>query len=265
MKKVLVVGKNSFLAKAFVEKNNDRFEILSIRHEDFDSVDLNSFSDVINMAYDPQYFSSGYNSAIDFDLRVARSLVEKRPHYFMMSTRKVYGSNPPFPVDETAPVAAEDFYGGNKAITETEVFRTLGPKCTILRIANVFGFEPGRHTFLGIALMTLKRENRILLDVSPFTLRDFLPVDNFAAMLGDTVMVRPTGTFNMGSGEVVPVGQIALWVIEGFGNGELVINQTSQRDRFFLNTQKLNKAIGHTHGVDVRSKCLEIGRRLRDA
>jgi len=268
MKKVLVVGKNSFLASNFMARNAGRFQITGVSHgDDLNKVGLDDFSCVVNMAYDPLYFKTQYSAAMDFDLQVAQALEGRRPHFFMMSTRKVYGAAPPFPSDESAPLAATDFYGANKAITEAKVQRVLGENCTILRIANVFGTETGRHTFFGIALANLKKENRIVLDVSPFTLRDFLPVESFSDMLGDVIQTSPAGVFNMGSGKAIPIGQIALWVIEGFGRGELVVNATGERDSFLLNCEKLNRAIGYDekYAVDVRASCVAIGRRLRDA
>jgi UDP-glucose 4-epimerase len=267
MKKILVIGKNSFLASNFIARNSGKFEITSVSHnEDLNAMDLDEFSCAVNMAYDPDYFKTEYAASRDFDVYVARALKGKRPHFFMMSSRKVYGPVPPFPVDESAPLAATDHYGANKAITEAKVQEILGSNCTILRIANIFGFEMERHTFFGIALSRLKWENRIVLDVSPFTMRDFLPVESFADMLGRVIEACPGGIFNMGSGNATPIGQIALWVIEGYGSGELVVNATGERDGFLLSCEKLDKAIGPVKsGIDIRDSCIEIGRRLRDA
>lgn len=268
MQKVLVIGKNSFMAKQFISSNRDRFECTAISHdEDIGSLAIEEFSSVVNMAYDPSYFRESYAAGLDFDLQVAKSVAGKGPHFFMMSTRKVYGTGAPFPTTESAPVSPTDQYGINKAVTEQAVRALLGPKCTILRIANVFGFEIGRHTFFGIALSTLKRESRIVLDVSPFTQRDFLSVEGFAEMLGRTVVALPAGTFNLGSGKAYPIGQIALWLIEGFGGGELVVKATAERDSFLLDTTKLNEIIGNDamDDRDLRTRCLEIGRRLKNA
>jgi dTDP-4-dehydrorhamnose reductase/UDP-glucose 4-epimerase len=86
-------------------------------------------------------------------------------------------------------------------------------------------------------------------------------------MLGRTVEVSPPDTFNMGSGKAYPIGQIALWLIEGFGGGELVVNATAERDSFLLDTTKLNEIIGYDdiHDEDMRARCVEIGRRLKNA
>jgi dTDP-4-dehydrorhamnose reductase/UDP-glucose 4-epimerase len=268
MKKVLVIGKKSFMAKAFISHNRGRFECTAISHdEEIGSQALEEFSCILNMAYDPGYFREPYSAKLDFDLQVARKVAGKGPHFFMMSSRKVYGTGAPFPTSEGAPVAPTDQYGNNKAVTEQAVRTLLGPKCTVLRIANVFGFELGRHTFFGIALSNLIRERRIVLDVSPFTRRDFLSVEGFAEMLGRTVEVSPPDTFNMGSGKAYPIGQIALWLIEGFGGGELVVNATAERDSFLLDTTKLNEIIGYDdiHNEDMRARCVEIGRRLKNA
>jgi len=267
MKKILVVGKNSFLASNFIKRSDSILDITSISHWELESVDFESFSCVVNMAYHPTYFKTPYFEENDFDLRVAKALVGKPAHYFMMSTRKVYGVHPPFPATEDAPLVATDFYGKNKSVTEVAVRRLLGAQCTVLRLANIFGDEAGRHTFFGIALANLKQHNRIVLDVSPFTLRDFLPVLDFSDMLVEIIQAAPSGVFNLGSSITVPVGQIALWVIEGFGSGELMINTPRERDSFLLDCGLLYRKMGWTqkHPINVRTSCLEIGRRLRNA
>ena len=127
MKKVLIIGKNSFLAKQFVSRNCENFECTAISHdENIENVAIEEFSSVLNMAYDPRYFRVPYDAALDFDLQVAKRVAGKGPQFFMMSSRKVYGATAPFPTSESAPVEPTDQYGRNKAMTEQAVRTRAG-------------------------------------------------------------------------------------------------------------------------------------------
>lgn len=264
--RLLMVGSGSFLARQVIAVGGGRFHITAIPHDTaFENLDFSQFDAVINMAYDPRYKTAEYDAGLDMDMRVATALAGKGPHFYMMSSRRVYGFKLPFPADENAPLLPDDTYGRNKKTTEALLQKLLGSRCTILRIANVFGFEYGRRSFFGTALTTLKHEGRIVLDVSPFMRRDFIPAPLFAERLIGLVEKSPSGIFNIGSEQAIPVGQIALWIIEGFGRGELVVTNPREHDCFLLDCGRLNTAIGRSPQADIRDYCLQIGRKLRDA
>jgi dTDP-4-dehydrorhamnose reductase/UDP-glucose 4-epimerase len=149
-------------------------------------------------------------------------------------------------------------------MTEQAVQGMLGDRCTILRVSNVFDFEPGRHTFFGIALRTLKEEGRIVLDVSPYVRRDFVHAEDFASMLFRVIDRVPGGILNLGSGQAIEVGRIALWLLEGFGAGQLLVLTPEERDQFELDITRFESLFGPVEPKkDIRTRCLEIGRRLR--
>lgn len=270
MASVLLIGRNSFLGQAFIEAATGCHQVVAVGHDsDLGQLDLAAYDAVVNMAYDPRYMFEPYDVGRDMDLEVAQAVARtgpRRPHLFLMSTRRVYGRAAPVPADETAPPDPVEVYARNKRITEVAASKLLGDGLTLLRLPNVFGFEPGRHTFFGIALAKLRDEGRIVLDVSPFTTRDFLPVEQFASVLVRTITATPPGIFNLGSGWATPLGQVALWIIEGYGRGELVVTNPREWDHFQLDCRKLCAVIGdYTGGIDIRSSCLNIGQRLQNA
>ena len=63
----------------------------------------------------------------------------------------------------------------------------------------------------------------MVLDVSPFVQRDFLPIEQVAAAIRAVLNHDLTGTFNVAPA-LRSKGRLALWMIEGFGRGELVIS-----------------------------------------
>jgi len=246
--------------------NHGQLRIQAVSHnEDFNSLPINKFDVVINMASHPRYMRETYDESLDFDLRLARHVRTAACQYVMMSTRRVYGRSAPFPVDELTAPSPDDNYGLNKLTTERALQAILGDRCSILRVANVFDFEPGRHTFFGIALATLRRENRILLDVSPFVRRDFLHTEDFAQILVQVLDKSFGGILNLGSGRATELGRIALWLLEGYGQGQLVVSNPEERDNFELDITRLEALIGQiTVSNNIRTRCIEIGGKLKN-
>ena len=266
LKRALLIGSGSHLGGALLAAEGDGLSIDAVPHTvDLESLNCDEYSVVVNMGYDPRYMREPYAEELDFDLAVARRVARSSTHYVMISTRRVYGQPMPFRIDEGCVPQPQDHYGRNKYRTEQQVHELLGPRCTIVRVANVFGFEPGRHTFFGIALDSLKRNNKIVLDVSPFVRRDFIYIDDFARTLRRVLAVRPEGLFNLGSGESTAIGHVALWMIEGYGKGDLVVISPVERDSFELNIDKLMRAIGPMgESMTIRKHCNKIGERLSE-
>jgi UDP-glucose 4-epimerase len=263
---VLLVGKSSQLARAVLETASAAIAVHAVSHDtDWNAIHFDDFDVVVNMAYDPRYMREPYDEAKDFDLWVARKTDAARPHFVMLSTRRVYGPNAPFPANESTVPAPADHYGRNKLATEIAVKQLLGPRCTILRVANVFGFEPGHHTFFGIVLKSLKERGQIVLDVAPTVRRDFIYIEDFARIVRALLANPPGGTLNIGSGVATELGSIARAVIEGYGEGQLVVESEQERDNFLLDVSRLESVIGPTSAsAGILQRCREIGARLRN-
>lgn len=265
--KVLVVGANSFIARHFVDGARDRFQIVTQSHREFLSgADTRGCDAVINFAVDPALFVSPYRPQIDMDLMVAHRTAAENVHFVMMSSRKVYGLGTPMPVTEDHKLVPSEEYGRSKARAEAEVRKVAGEKLTIVRGANIFGYEPDRRTFFGRAMTSLRDEGCIMLDESPFAQRDFVTVESFARTLVEIVSRRVLGIYNVGSGQANPIGQLVLWLIEGYGSGELHIARPEIRDEFLLDNSKLERELGEPLcEQDLSSYCRSLGRKLVDA
>jgi dTDP-4-dehydrorhamnose reductase/UDP-glucose 4-epimerase len=99
--------------------------------------------------------------------------------------------------------------------------------------------------------------------MSPFVARDFLPVQTCARLLAQIALAPPGGILNVGSGIALPTGRLALWVLEGFGRGKLVIESPQERDAFVLDVGRLTRRYGPPCTYEeLRRRCLELGRRL---
>jgi UDP-glucose 4-epimerase len=262
--RLLVVGAGSFIARHFLAAC--RGPVSAVGYDAIDRSDLLDGVDrVISCARHPLLGSERYHVAtMDPDVRLAERIAGRAIEYVMLSSRKVYAPSAR-PLAEADPTAPQDLYGQQKLAVEKALRAKLGERLTVLRLANVFGYErgPERRTFLSLLLDGLADEGRIRLDMSPFTARDFLPVEACARLLARIVAAPPGGVLNVGSGIALPTGRLALWVLEGYGRGELVIESPREHDAFVLDINKLTRHYGAPCTYDeLRAACLDLGRRL---
>ena len=263
----LLVGRHGFVARAIGKAAADG-QLRAVAHGELGRSDLLDGIDcVLACAKHPAIHGDDYDlERDDPDVRLARQIGERAIRYLMLSTRKVYAPSLA-PLDEDAPLGPNDAYGRNKLRVEERLRELLGERLVVLRLANVFGFEleAGRRTFLALLLRSLASSGQIRFDMSPFTRRDFIPVERVAELvlqLAD-VNLRPPPVLNVGSGIGLACGHLALWILEGYGRGELVITQPGERDAFVLEVRRMSGLLGPAIEVDdLRVACLAIGRRL---
>lgn len=263
---ILVVGKNSFLAKEFIGKAKG-ISLRAISHAEIDNLEV--FQDVtciVNFSFSPVLCLQHYDRELDVDGRLAHIASGEGIHYVMLSTRKVYQEAIQWGAREDAHATGSSIYSKNKLRIEEDLTSALGSRLTILRPGNVFGYErqPERIRFGAYLLNQLADTGAIRLTVSPFVRRDVVPVDYFCEVLREVVLRKPEGVINIGAGESVEIGRIALWLIEGFGSGRLIVEAPVEYDEFQLNTERLKSEFGLNCGRErVADFSRELGRRLR--
>jgi UDP-glucose 4-epimerase len=259
-----VVGRHSFLAQHTMAALNPA-ETLATSHTEIDRPDfLDGIGCIVNFARHPMAASDACPLDETPDLRLARRIGKRDIAYVMLSSRKVYAQGEG-PLPETAATGPSDAYGRNKLAVEDALRDLLGERLTVLRLANIFGYErtPGRTTFVSLSLDRLARDGRIHYAMSPFVERDFLPVSAFAQVLARLVEAPPGGILNVGSGIGLPTGRLALWILEGFGRGALVIESIEEKDPFVLDVGRLTSLYGRPCSLaDLRDSCLAIGSHL---
>ncbi len=268
--RIVIVGRRSFVAgRVGPCAANAGLEVISLAHDTpLESV-LRPDDTAINFSLHPDYRSKPYDAGKDCDLAVALASRKAGARFVMLSTRRVYPEADRWGAVETsAATGDETAYGKNKARTEAAIRDTMGDDAAILRLSNVFGHEydatESRRTFFAQALTSLKKHGRIVLDMNPRTRRDFVPVDRCAAAIVAVASSRKSGIFNVGCGFPVACGDLAQWVIDGFGSGEIAVVDNGVRDEFFLNVGKWRAAFGELVGhAELQSSCEELGRRLR--
>lgn len=261
-KSILIVGKSSVLGKAFSAKNAD-LSIRQVGHNQIDQAGLFEGVDVVvNFAFAPDFFVQPYSDACDIDLRIAEHAARYSTHYIMVSSRKVYAPEAQWDACEDSPVIGIDHYGRNKLRIEEKLIQKLGDKLTILRPGNVIGFERmvGRQRFGSFLLNQLAETGKIELSISPHVRRDIVPMNYFCSVLREFTQKKLSGVFNLGAGEACSVGDVAGWIIAGYGKGAVHARSTAVIDEFQLNSSKLVEATGiHCGRALVESYCRMLG------
>jgi dTDP-4-dehydrorhamnose reductase/UDP-glucose 4-epimerase len=270
MHNILIVGKNSFLARRFLSSVSAPKRYLAVSHKQaFDSAIYRKIGCVINFAIHPAYRDQPYAAEWDIDARIAEIVARSAPEsvrYVMLSSRAVYAPEVAMGAREDITGEAFSIYGRNKRITERRLDEILGERASPLRISNVIGDEQGtgRRTFMAQTLDRLVAHKEVVLDISPEVCRDFLPDHHFTRILEAVCEDPPPGPMNVGSGLPIPVGSIAHWIIDGYGVGMLRVTNHRRYDEFRLDVGKLRARYGFgIEETEIADHCRTIGARLR--
>lgn len=268
MSRITLIGKTGFMAKALQDAGIGKDWLWLSHVEALEKKDwLDTTDCIINFAYAPELRREEYNENLDVDTKIAKVIKDKSIHYIMLSSRMVYG-HPDGAEELHEDLVSEplNVYGANKEIIEGKLFGILGKdRVTALRLSNIFGFEPNRKSFFGMALTKLAGEGRITYDMNPFVKRDFMSVWRFGQAL-ETIAKSPKGgIYNLGSGYGAETGLIAEWLIEGYGKGELLITDIRRYDIFWLNMDKTYEAfdIPKLTLEDLHADCLKCGQDMK--
>ena len=262
---ILVIGRSSILAKGFVAQNPDLL-IRQVGHDDIDEPGLfDGVKVLINFAFAPEFYLQPYTRLYDIDLRIAERIAHHSIHYIMISSRKVYSPEAQWNAAEISMTSGMDVYGRNKVEIESALNRILGSSLTVLRPGNIIGFErvSGRQRFGSFLLNQLAEKGSIELNISPNTRRDIVPLDYFSKILRFFCQHNMPGVFNIGAGESCSVGEVANWIIQGFGRGGVNVTSSIEVDNFQLNSSKLIKLTNLVYGREaVEDYCKSIGHQM---
>jgi nucleoside-diphosphate-sugar epimerase len=208
-------------------------------HADIGRADLlDAVRTAIWCGRDPRLGGESWRLADDAEIAFARRCASAGVHLLSLGTRKVYAPSTTA-LAEDSPVGPADAYGRQKLELERALQEVLGGRLTRLRLANVFGWEPGRRTFMGQMLASLSHDGEIRFDMSPFTRRDFLAVEDAARLIAALAADPPGGVVNVGSGHGLETGRLAMALIRGYGRGRLMVERAEERDAFTLDTRRL--------------------------
>lgn len=262
---IVVTGKNSLIGRE-MQKRFQGPGWLFMSHDEAlaDTSWIHGATCIINFALSPNLRTRPYSSDDDIDLKLAHLIQNKTIHYIMMSSRLVYGAGGR--LCETDTPTPHTIYAQNKLETEKNLTDILNDRLTILRGANVFGHEYGRKSFFGMALGNLHHKGQIIFDMNPDVERDFIAAWHVAKAIANIAIEPSPGIFNLGSGYGTRCRDIATWIIEGYGSGEIISSSPELRDEFYMDMTKTNA----TFDVDsitpeiMRGDCQSCGKALQE-
>ena len=259
MKKILLVGKNSFIGNHLLIDLSITNMVDCISHLNIDDVKYNDYDVIINCSIHPDYRNQSYSFDKDMDLKISRKF---SGHFIMLSSRKVYGTNDNLlSYTEEFQINPSDYYGWNKSTTE-KLLDMEHDNHTILRASNVFGFEYQRKSYMGFLMNQLKNKGNIEIDISPFTTRDFINVEDTSKLINLVVEKEIKGTYNLSSGVGEMVGYTADYLIKGYGSGSLISKSKERKDQFILDNKKLLNALNIDIEFDIENQIIKLGEQL---
>ena len=241
VKKILLIGKTGFIGSNLCNVLSRRYFIDCISYSNIDDVSTD-YDVVINCCIQPEYRIQKYNEDIDFDLKVARKF---KGQFVMFSSRKVYGNSDTLKTyNESSPVNPKENYSENKLITENKIIDSKD-NYIIFRASNVFGFEPGRNSFLGFCIDQLINNNSIVFDLDHKVKRDFIYIKTLCDLVKASISEEVNGVYNLSSNIPYDIGNIARNLIIGYDNKSTFtctgINNI--KDQFVLDNFKLLTAL----------------------
>jgi UDP-glucose 4-epimerase len=202
---------------------------------------------VFNLAGQTSHLDSMRDPFTDLEInsRAQLSILEALRHHnptarvVFASTRQIYGRPDYLPVDEGHPLRPVDVNGVNKIAGEQYHIlynNVYGIRCSALRLTNTYGpgmrIKDARQTFVGVWI-------RRLIEGQPFEvwggsqLRDFNYVDDVVdAFLHAATSTHADGeAFNLGSPEIVSLGELARLLVGINGNGSFEIREFPEERR----------------------------------
>jgi nucleoside-diphosphate-sugar epimerase len=185
----------------------------------------------------------------------------------MLSTRRVYGKLNQFAASENTFLGPDTIYGVNKLNAEN-IVKKYSHDFLILRLPNVYGFEyfEKRNSFFKIMLTSIKKDNKIFIDTSLNTRRDFFFIEDFVRVVGLLLKNNINGIFNISYGQPVFLRNIFNYFLDL--NPNIVVNVTDHLiyDEFFLINKNLSKHINiNINLIGIEKSIFSIYKKLEES
>lgn len=237
-KKVLIIGKNAYLAKDFESNNFITDKIQRPLETDFEH--YNDYDVVVNFCIQPEHFTRLLPEKEMIDVNIAKHL--KKTKFVFLSSRKVYGSTHILKeYNETSKIKPFDFYSKNKVNIENKLLNLLGDNLLILRTGNIVGLPPKRNcpTFVGWLESELENNDKVLVTVNKESKKDFISKKYFQYVLEQVIIKDLDGTYNVGAGFALTLEDLMKTLVD---ETKLEFTQLEKySEQFILNCDKLHK------------------------
>lgn len=267
-KKILIIGKNSFIAQNLYSYLIKKAYVKKIKYYDFFKKSKNyiiKFDYIINCTSNKNYISKKYNTQNDHDYLIAKKISDLKTSMIFFSTRKIY--RPKYGIKENDLIQLKCHYSKNKYKSEKKLRKLLDKKLTILRISNVIGFKKKskrsiHKTFVDIFFENIKKGN--VLKISN-EYKDFLTIKDLCNVIYRVIRYNLNGTYNVSLGKKIYLKRIIEWLNYYNQSKFKIINMKKyhNNDSFTLNNKKLLKRINIKISINkLEKECKEISKNF---
>lgn len=260
MKKVLIIGKKSFIGSHLYSylKNFLDVKILSFKNIVFN--DLDYFDYIINCSIHPSYVKLKYNKKFDIDLKIVNKIKNYNSKYIFLNTRKIYKQK--FNIKENFYYNPIDNYSKNKLKTEKKIIKMIKSRLISLRISNILGrrkFLKNKraHNLFLDNFIKYRKEGKAIRFKDCF--KDFITVDYFNKVILKIIKKNITGIYNLSLGKKIYLSEIVKWLDPHFSKKIQFNYKDRDKFSFTLNNNKLIKKIKiKISKSQVRNFCKKI-------
>ena len=270
-KKILIVGKNSFIGSSLYFFLRKKLEVKICDYNTFKNFDYKTYKNfnlIINCASNLEYIKNRYNLKNDFDYQIANKIKKLDCKMILLSSRKVYQSQDN--IKEFSKILPRDNYSKNKVITEKIISNLLGQKVLILRISNIIGCNLNslnkrkvHYTFMDYFLKCSK-EGVFYKNQSIY--KDFLPLNKFCEIVLKLINKKNIyGAFNISIGKRVYLKKLVEWLNFYNPNSIKYVNLPNNvnKDCFYLNNSKLLYNINVKLDIDdLKKYCKKLSKKI---
>jgi len=262
MKKILIIGKKSFIGSNLfnlLKKNffikNVSFEVAIKKKKNY----FSEFSHIINTSIHTNYIKEKYDKKYDLDLKFIKKFKTIKFKYIFLNSRKIYFQKEN--IKETDRLLPKDNYAKNKLITENFLKAKLDDKLISLRTSNIIGnrvFESSRksHDLFFDNYLKFRKRNRKMKIKNDF--KDFLSIQQFSFVLEKIINSNVNGIFNVSLSQKIYISELLKWLDIKFFQNKLVFIK-SDRNSFTLSNKKLTKALNiKLYKKDLKKFCKKV-------
>lgn len=266
VKKILIIGKKSFLAKSifnFLKKKKIRTSLKSF--EEVVNKNINQYFYIINASININYSLNKYKEVNDLDLRIAKKIQNSNTKYIFFSSRKVYKNK--FNISEGDYLSPQCNYSRNKLRTENKLLKILKSRVLILRMSNILGLKKKNknsrsiHSLFLDNFFSYQLRNKKIFFKNSF--KDFITIDQFSKIIYFLIKYNVTGILNLSLGKKIFLTEIIFW-LNKLNRRVFIKKKLDIKSSFTLNNKKLLSKIPiKLLKKDVKNYCLNLHKEYK--
>ena len=245
MKKILIIGKKSFLGSnlkiylsKFYKVDCHSYEKVIFRDNSF----FDKYSHILNTAIHKRYIKKRYDKKYDLDSNFVEKFDKINFDYIYINSRKIY--RPKENINENSYIAPVDIYAKNKLITERLLQKKCKNRLVSLRVSNVVGKKiiknlRNNHKLFFDNFLQYRQSKRKIIVNNDF--KDFLSIDQFCLIIAMIIKFKVKGIFNVSISKKIHLSELTKWLDKKLFKK---INFTKpSKNSFTLSNTKLIKKI----------------------